>query len=62
MKAEKLSKIKTAEQARQIAIDWEEWTSNKSLCSGELVIWQDYFMEIGEKFGLLEEFKENGII
>jgi hypothetical protein len=53
---------KTKEEARQYAIDWQNWASKQSLSYGELADWGEEFRRIGERFGLLEEFKENGII
>jgi hypothetical protein len=32
------------------------------LSYGELAEWQAYFSELADKFDLVEEFKENGII
>jgi hypothetical protein len=52
---------KTKEEARQYAIKWQEWQSNQSLSYGELGYWQNEFERIGEKFDLMEEFRENGI-
>ena len=48
--------------ARQIAVDFQSWSSEQNLSYGELFKYQTYFRIIGEKFGLTEEFKENGII
>jgi hypothetical protein len=54
--------IKTKEQARQKAIDWQNWQSNQALSYQELSDWQGYFTKLAKKFGLKKEFKENGII
>ena len=61
--------VNTAEEARQYAIDWQNWTSEQNevgkeptLYTSDLVEWQDYFTDLAEKFDLLEEFEENGII
>ena len=53
---------KTKEEARQNAIDYQHWASNRDLSYGELTLWINYFELIGKKFGLKREFKENGII
>lgn len=50
------------EEARQYAIDWQNWVSEQNLSYSELAEWQAEFAEIGEQFNLTEEFKENGII
>ena len=52
----------TAEQARQYAIDWQSWQSEQSLSYGELAKWQGVFNPLAGKFGLEEEFKENGVL
>lgn len=52
----------TQDEARQYAIDWQNWQSEQSLSYGELAEWSDIFTELGERFDLTEEFNENGII
>ncbi len=52
----------TQEEARQLAIDWQNWQSDKSLSMGVIAEWNSLFTKLGDKFGLAEEFKENGII
>lgn len=54
--------IKTQDEARQHAIDWQKWASEQSLSYKELAKWQAHFRAIAEKFDLVEEFEENGII
>ena len=54
--------ITTAEQALIQAIAWQDWQSRRNLSYGELADWASYFQELGEKFDLTEEYKENGII
>ena len=54
--------IKTKEQARQYGIDWQTWASDKNLSYGELILFQNKLSELAEKFDLVEEFQENGII
>jgi len=54
--------IDTREEARDYAIEWQHWASEQDLFTNELVEWGDYFHELGERFDLLEEFKENAII
>lgn len=57
-----ISKITTADEARQYAIDWQNWQSEQSLSWGELAEWQAIFETLATKFDLTEEFKENGIL
>lgn len=52
----------TTEEARQEAIDWQNWQSEQDLSFVELVEWADHFVLIAEKFNLTEEFEENGVI
>lgn len=52
-----ISKIK----ARQKAIDWQADFSNNNYSWGELTEWAAYFEKLGKRYGLLREFRENGI-
>jgi len=54
--------IKTKNEARQIAIDWQNWQNKKSLSYTEIIDWQEYFISLAKKFDLTEEFEENCII
>lgn len=54
--------IKTKEQARQFGINYQEWASNQDLSYGELLHFQNKLSKLAEKFDLVEEFQENGII
>jgi hypothetical protein len=49
------------EKARQKAIDWQYEFSETSMSWGELATYQAYFEAIGKRYGLLREFRENGI-
>ena len=49
-------------EKRQEAIDMQNEISNESLSYGGLVIIQEYLEKIGKRYGLLKEFRENGII
>jgi len=60
-KLEKLI-VKDKDMARQVAIDYQRWASEQSLSYGDIAFYTDYFTKLGRKFGLLKEFKENGII
>lgn len=52
----------TAEQARDKAIEWQNWQAEQSLSYGELAEWRAYFEALAVKFPeLADEFKENGI-
>jgi hypothetical protein len=54
--------ILTADQARDHAIEWQQWASTQSLSWGAMAEWGEYFAAIAEKFDLVDEFHENGII
>lgn len=49
------------EQAREQAIDWQYETAEQNLSYGELAEAGEYFEKLGRRYGLLQEFRENGI-
>ena len=49
------------EIARQKAIDWQYDFENHNYSWGELAYYATYFERLGKRFGLLTEFRENGI-
>lgn len=53
--------IKKAEIEYQ-AINWQTNFANNNYTWGELAAWGEYFEKMGKKYGLLKEFRENGII
>lgn len=48
-------------KAREKAIEWQERLVEQSISYGELVIAQSIFEQLGRRYGLLTEFRENGI-
>jgi hypothetical protein len=54
--------LKRRDGAREYAIDCQEWASGQNLSYGELLEWQGYFRKLADKFDLVDEFEENGII
>lgn len=54
--------IKTKEQARQYGIDYQKMVSDKNLSYGDIVKYQFKLFKLAEKFHLVAEFKENGLI
>lgn len=62
MKIKPITKIKTKQEAQNIAIEWQTWQSEQTLSYLELSQWQEYFETLGDKFELIEEFRENGVI
>lgn len=57
-----LNKVKSKEQARDIAINWQFRFSERKMFMSDLVEAQSYFETLGKRFGLTKEFRENGII
>lgn len=52
----------TRDEAREYAIEWQQWLSEQSLSYGELAEWYEIFKKLGYKYGLSDEFKKNGVI
>lgn len=50
------------QKARQKAIDYQVFASKHSVSYTTLAFWSSYFEKLGKKYGLLKEFKENGIL
>lgn len=50
------------EHARAEAKLWQYETAEQSLSCGDLVEAQQYFEKLARRFGLVREFRENGII
>lgn len=57
-----IASIQTIDEARQIAMEWQQWIGEQSPSYIELADWQGYFEALAKKFNLTDEFKENGII
>ena len=50
------------EKAREKAIEWQLDFNNHNYSWGELSRYGEYFTRLAKRFGLVKEFKENGII
>ena len=48
--------------ARQKAVDWQLGFAEHNYSYAELAAAQAYFETLGRRYGLLTEFRENGII
>ncbi len=48
-------------QARELAIDWQDLAALGNMSYGELELWGNIFRRLGKRWGLLREFHENGI-
>jgi len=62
MKLKHIDKIKSKEQAKQIAIGIQKQLSKCSLYYSEIVNIGEYLEDLAKKFNLEEELKENGLI
>lgn len=51
----------SAAEARDEAIAWQHWASDGSMSLADALDWAHYFEQLGERFGLLDEFRENGL-
>lgn len=49
-------------RAEQEAIDWQLNFTNHNYSYGELAYFSRYFEKLAKRYGLITEFKENGII
>lgn len=58
----KMVKITSAGEAQSRAIDWQHWQSEQAMSWSEVSEWHDYWTKVAQEFGMVEEFKENGII
>ena len=54
--------INTADDARELAKDWQTIQSEVPISYSELADWQEYFTDLATTWGLTSEFEENGII
>ena len=50
------------ESARNKAIEWQNDFINHNYSYGELVYFGEYFERLAKRYGLVKEFRENGII
>lgn len=50
------------EKVRQKAIEWQADFEKQDYCWGECHIYQQYFEDKARRYGLIKEFRENGII
>jgi hypothetical protein len=54
--------MKTKEEARQKAIEWQSWQNEQAFSLCQVIAWENYFRIIGKRFNLIREFKENCIL
>lgn len=47
---------------REKAINFQQMFSEYDFSYSEIIEYQDYFLKQGKRYGLLKEFRENGII
>ena len=49
------------DRARQEAIEWLDGFADRLFYWGDMAVFTAYFYRIGKRYGLLTEFRENGI-
>lgn len=54
--------LKNKNSVREFAIQWQTEAAEHNYSYGELAIYQDMFLRLARRFGLVREFRENGII
>lgn len=58
-----MNKYQRAKQnARNKAVEWQNDFCNHDYSYGELAYYGEYFSRLARRYGLVREFKENGII
>lgn len=50
------------DKARNKAIEWQHDFNNHNYSYEELSYYGEYFTRLAKKYGLIQEFRENGII
>ena len=50
------------ENARNKAVEWQSSFCDNNYSYGELVYYGEYFSRLAKQYGLVREFRENGII
>ena len=53
---------KAKENARNKAVEWQSSFYDQNYSYGELAYYGEYFSRLAKQYGLVREFKENGII
>ena len=54
--------VESKQDARDIAIQWQQWQAEQALSWDDMAFYEDYFYRLARKNGLIKEFRENGII
>lgn len=49
------------QKARELAVQWQLDFTNNNYSWLDLANWGNYFTKLGKRYGLLKEFRENGI-
>lgn len=48
--------------AEEKAKEWQRTTAQEPMSWGEVAYWCEYFTKLGKRYGLIKEFRINGII
>lgn len=62
MNIKDVENVKTQGEAREFAIQWQQWFSEQNMSWSELSEWEIVFENLAKRFDLVEEFIENGIL
>ena len=49
-------KVKTKEEAREVAKKWQHWQSHQRMTYEDMLQWQRYFEYLAKRFRLKREF------
>ena len=50
------------EKARELAVQWQYDFANNNYNWEEIGNFTDFFTKLGKRYGLLKEFRENGVL
>lgn len=50
------------EKARELAVQWQYDFANNNYNWEEISEFTDFFTKLGKRYGLLKEFRENGVL
>ena len=50
------------QRARELAVQWQYDFANNNYNWEEISEFTDYFTKLGKRYGLLKEFRENGVL
>jgi len=54
----RIAECKSGFEARDIALDWQDWQASQSMSWSECATWQVLFYDLAKRYDLIKEFKE----